>query len=41
VHAIVGAVDDVDVAAVVDFDIVGLDDRGAVLLAAFGLDAAG
>src|SRR5579872_2818879 len=40
VHAVVGAVDDVDVAAVVDLDIVGLDHRCAVLLAVLKLDAA-
>src|SRR5690242_18065389 len=39
-HAVVGAIDDVDEAAIVDLDIVGLDRDLAALLAALELDAA-
>src|ERR1700730_13538521 len=34
VHAVIGAVDDIDIAAIVDIDVVGLDHLGAVLLVA-------
>src|SRR5580700_1420942 len=34
VQAVVGAVDDIDIAAIVDIDVVGLDHLGAMLLVA-------